>query len=116
MNASTWTALAAVVLTLLSLTLRRARQPRPRTILSPRGTLLPNISPQQAAALPYPPDILPGSRDVTTPYGIMRIYEWGPKDGDKVLFIHGDTTPAPFLGPIAHRLVDRGCRVMLFGM
>ncbi len=45
----------------------------------------------------------------------MRVYEWGPKDGKKMLFIHGDTTPAPILGPVAHNLVKRGCRVMMFG-
>ena len=116
MNVFAWTALAAVALTILSLTVRRARQPVPRTIPSPRDTLLPNISLEQAAALPYPPDLLPGARDVTTPYGTMRVYEWGPEDGDKVLFIHGDSTPAPILGPIAHDLVKKGCRVIMFGM
>lgn len=116
MSPSTWTALAAVVLATSSLTLRLARQPRPRTIPSPRETLLPKLSPQQAAALPYPPDLLPGARDVATPYGVMRVYEWGPKDGEKFLFIHGDTTPAPMLGLVAGDLVKRGCRVMIFGM
>ena len=116
MSASLWTALTLLALVLLSLALDRARRPIPRMIPSPRDTLLPNISSAQAAALPYPPDILPGARDVTTPYGTMRVYEWGPKDGDKVLFIHGDTTPAPMLGPVARNLVERGCRVMIFGM
>ena len=116
MNASLWLALAAVALTITVLTLRRARQPVPRTISSPRETLLPNISLEQAAALPYPPDLFPGARDVTTPYGTMRVYEWGPEDGDKVLFIHGDSTPAPMLGPIARHLVKNGCRIMMFGM
>lgn len=111
-----WTALATVTLATLSLALRLARQAPPRTLPSPRDTLLPKISPTEAADLPYPPDILPGARDVATPYGVMRVYEWGPKDGDKVLFIHGDTTPAPMLGPIAHDLANRGCRVMMFGM
>lgn len=116
MNASTWTAFAAFALVVVLLTLRRARKPLPRRISSPRDTLLPQISSEQAAALPYPPGLLPGARDVTTPYGVMRVYEWGPKDGDKVLFIHGDTTPTPMLGPIAHNLSNRGCRVMMFGM
>lgn len=116
MNASTWTAFAAIALAIVLLSLRRARKPLPQRISSPRDTLLPQISSKQAAALPYPPDLLPGARDVTTPYGVMRVYEWGPKDGSKVLFIHGDTTPAPMLGPIAHNLSSRGCRVMIFGM
>lgn len=116
MSASTWIAFAAVALAIVLLTARRARKPLPRRIPSPRDTLLPQISSKQAAALPYPPDLFPGARDVTTPYGVMRVYEWGPKDGGKVLFIHGDTTPAPILGPIAHNLSSRGCRVMMFGM
>lgn len=119
MSVSIWTALAAVALAMvatLSLTLRPARQRLRRTIPSPRQTLIPKLSPKQAAALPYPPDLLPGARDVATPYGKMRAYEWGPRDGEKVLFIHGDTTPAPMLGPVAHDLVKRGCRVMMFGI
>ena len=116
MNASTWLAPAAVALTLFLLTLRRARQPLTRTIPSPRDTLLPNLALEQAAALPYPPDVLPGARDVTTPYGTMRVYEWGPEDGDKVLFIHGDATSVPILSPIARNLVKKGCRIMMFGM
>ncbi len=115
MSPSIWTALAAVALATLLLTLRLARQPLQQSIPSPRDSLLPRITPKQAAALPYPPDILPGARDVGTPYGVMRVYEWGPKDGKKMLFIHGDTTPAPILGPVAHDLVKRGCRVMMFG-
>ena len=91
------------------------RKPQQRTIPSPRETLIPHITPTQAKALPYPSDLFPGARDVETPYGTMRVYEWGPEDGRKVLFIHGDTTPAPMFAPIAEALVRRGCRVMLFG-
>lgn len=57
------------------------------------------------------PDLLPGARDVATSYGSMRVYDWGSEDGKKVLFIHGDTTPAPMLGPVARDLANRGCRV-----
>ena len=112
MGSFIWTALAAF---LLALTFRRVRRPLPRAISSPRETLVPKLSAEQAASLPYPPDFMPGARDVTTPYGVMRVYEWGPETGDKVLFIHGDTTPAPMLSPIANDLVRRGCRVVLFG-
>ena len=87
-----------------------------RVIPSPRETLIPFLSESQAAALPYPPNLLPGARDVETPYGVMRVYEWGPDAGRKVLLIHGDTTPAPILGPIAAALVQLGCRVMIIGM
>lgn len=36
---------------------------------SPKRTLLPQLSEQEAADLPYPPDVLPGARDVDSPYG-----------------------------------------------
>lgn len=65
--------------------------------------------------LPYPPDVLPGGRDVESPYGRTRVYEWGPELGRKVLLIHGISTPGIALGALAEQLVDNGCRVMLFG-
>ncbi|KAL4815876.1 Alpha/Beta hydrolase protein [Aspergillus spinulosporus] len=65
---------------------------------------------------PLPMDVLPGARDVQTPYGSIRVYEWGPEHGPKVLLVHGITTPCISLGGLAHGLVDRGCRVMLFDL
>jgi pimeloyl-ACP methyl ester carboxylesterase len=47
----------------------------------------------------------------------MRVYEWGPLDGDKVLFVHGITTSCMTLTKLAHTLVaEKGCRVMLFDL
>ena len=71
------------------------------------------LSQTQLAKLPYPPDLLPGGRNIQTPYGIMRAYEWGPKDGRKILFLHGDATPSPAFGSIARTLANKGCRVLL---
>ncbi|KAI1110499.1 alpha/beta-hydrolase [Nemania sp. NC0429] len=66
--------------------------------------------------LPYPPDALPGARDVETPYGSVRVYEWGPVDGERVLFVHGISTPVVALGDLGHEMVARGCRLLdLFG-
>lgn len=65
--------------------------------------------------LPYPPDVLPGRRDVDSPYGNIRVYEWGPENGRRVLLVHGISTPGIALGSIAEELVEKGCRVMLFG-
>ncbi|CAG8950316.1 hypothetical protein HYFRA_00006809 [Hymenoscyphus fraxineus] len=66
--------------------------------------------------LPYSPDLLPGGRDVNSPYGRIRLYEWGPEEGKKVLFIHGLSTPAPALGTVADTLTQRGCRVMILDL
>ncbi|KAK5534889.1 hypothetical protein LTR23_008564 [Exophiala sp. CCFEE 6169] len=83
---------------------------------SPRSTLLPKLSEEEKGRLPYPPDVLPGARDVDTPYGSIRVYEFGPEDGRKVLLVHGISTPAIALGAVANALVDNGCRVMLFDL
>ena len=44
----------------------------------------------------------------------MRVYEWGPEDGSKVLCVHGITTTCMSIGGVAYGLVEKGCRVMLF--
>jgi len=83
---------------------------------SPRAKLLIGLSDEENRKLPLPNDVLPGARDVASPYGSIRVYEWGREDGPKVLLVHGITTPCISLGGVAHALVDRGCRVMLFDL
>lgn len=87
-----------------------------QVVPSPLKSLLPKLSEEDAASLPYPPDAYPGSRDVTSPYGSLRVYEWGPEDGRKVLLVHGISNPCIALGAIAHGLADKGCRVMMFDL
>jgi hypothetical protein len=86
-----------------------------KTLLSPGETVLPRLSDEEVKKLPYPPDALPGARDVDSPYGSVRVYEWGPENGSKILLIHGISTPSIALTDLAHKLVGKGCRVMLFG-
>lgn len=94
-----------------------ARGNRHETVLiSPRAKILPALSDDENRTLPLPNDVLPGGRDVASPYGSIRVYEWGREDGPKVLMVHGITTPCIALGGVAHALVDRGCRVMLFDL
>lgn len=85
-------------------------------LASPASTLVPYLSEQDALSMAYPPNAMPGARDVLTPFGSMRVYEWGPEDGQKVVFVHGDATPSPLFSKIAQGLVDKGHRVLLFGM
>ncbi|KAI1158161.1 Alpha/Beta hydrolase protein [Nemania serpens] len=85
-------------------------------IPSPQATLIPFITAEEAATLAYPPNALPGARNVDTFYGVMRVYEWGPANGEKVLFVHGDATPCLVFSRIAQGLVDAGYRVMLFDL
>jgi len=69
-----------------------------QVIPSPRLSVLPRLKADELAILPYPPDTFPGSRDVDSPYGSLRVYEWGPVDGAKFLLIHGISTPCVSLG------------------
>lgn len=94
------TAITTLALVTIS---RQAFQGRQEKIIrSPRVTLLPMLTENEKFALAYPPDILPGGRDVDSPYGTIRVYEWGPEKGRKVLFIHGISTPCLSLGAVAY--------------
>lgn len=44
----------------------------------------------------------------------MRVYEWGPEDGEKILFIHGISTSCMTVSKLAQAMADRGHRVMIF--
>lgn len=107
--------LAARLLTsLLAVSAYNGVLPKPRILRAPRPAAIPS---DDGGSCPYPPDALPGGRDVDTPYGIVRAYEWGPSGGRKVLFIPGISTPCVALGRVASGLArGEGCRVMLFDL
>ncbi|PNY28036.1 Serine hydrolase-like protein [Tolypocladium capitatum] len=110
------TTTAVTTASLLALA-RATLWPRRRKVLrSPLRAVMARASPAELGAMVYRPDELPGARDVDTPYGSVRVYEFGPEDGEKVLFVHGISTSCITLTRIAHALVDRGCRVMLFDL
>lgn len=70
---------------------------------------------QQSTDLPYPVDAFPGGRKVRTAYGEIQVFEWGPKEGEKALLVHGLGTPCIALGDMAKEFVRKGYRVMIFG-
>ncbi|KAM3415961.1 hypothetical protein BST61_g9451 [Cercospora zeina] len=86
---------------------------RPEVLKAPSTKLL---TAEEYEKVPYPPDALPGGHNVATPYGNIRVYEWGPEIGRKVLFVHGISTPCIALSRVAGHLVKKGCRVMLFDL
>ena len=49
-------------------------------------------------------------------YGSIRVYEFGPEEGEKILFVHGISTSCITLKRIADALAQRGHRVMLFDL
>ena len=83
---------------------------------SPLTTLLPTLTHSERLSLPYPPDAFPNPRDIPSPYGTFRAYEFGPPTGRKVLLVHGISTPCLALGGVAHTLAEKGCRVLLFDL
>jgi hypothetical protein len=82
---------------------------------SPLNSVLPILNKEGIGKLAYTPDYFPGARDINTPYGSCRIYEFGPESGLKVLLVCGISTPCISLGGLAHELVSKGCRVILYG-
>jgi hypothetical protein len=94
---------------------QRKRNPAEHVVPSPLSTVVPKLSSEELHKVPYPPDLFPGGRDFDTPFGSIRIYEWGPETGRKVLLVHGISTPCLSLGSVAEKLAEQGCRVMLFG-
>lgn len=108
---------ASFTLGLLLRSILSGRESQTTVLPSPRARILKKgLSEEDNHNLPIPNDVLPGARDVASPYGSIRVYEWGREDGPKVLLVHGITTPCLALGGVAHALVDRGCRVMLFDL
>ncbi|KAI0523746.1 Alpha/Beta hydrolase protein [Xylaria bambusicola] len=119
-NESTTTAVVVttVVTTLAIASLTRfALWPRkPEIIKGALTTSVPRLSKDELAKAAYRIDHFPGARDVATPYGNIRVYEFGPEQGRKVLFIHGISTSCMTLSDIANSLVEKGCRVMMFDL
>ncbi|KYK58285.1 alpha/beta hydrolase family protein [Drechmeria coniospora] len=110
------TATAVATVSLLALVRATLWPRRGKVLPSPLRTVIPAASRADLDKLVYQPDIFPGARDVDTPYGSVRVYEFGPEDGQKVLFVHGISTSCITLSRIAHALVERGCRVMLYDL
>ncbi|KAI8946072.1 Alpha/Beta hydrolase protein [Xylaria longipes] len=117
---STTTAVVAttVVTTLALASLTRfVLWPRkPQIIPGALTTSVPRLSKEELAKAAYRTDHFPGARDVVTPYGNIRVYEFGPENGRKVLLIHGISTSCMTLSDIARPLVEKGCRVMMFDL
>ena len=94
-----------------SLLYSSAQSPKQKILPSPRSN-------EQKIAPPYAKaDYIPGGRDISTPYGNLRVYESGPEDADrKVLLIHGISTPCVSVAGIGENLASKGCRVMLLDL
>lgn len=95
------------------LVFRKDIHTRPTIYRAPRPQA---ATPEKDEYLPYPNDALPGSRDIETPFGVTRAYEFGPENGRKVLLVHGISTPCLAMAPLAKLLSDNGCRVCCYDL
>ncbi|BFZ53983.1 hypothetical protein PYCC9005_001014 [Savitreella phatthalungensis] len=74
-------------------------------------------APVPATSNGYPSDYYDGGKQVATPYGDIRVYEFGPADGERLLFVHGISTPSPVFSKVIDRLQSLGkYRVALFDL
>lgn len=64
---------ASVITTfaVLSITRLALQGKQEKIYRSPRETLLPKLTEAEIVALPYPPDVLPGGRDVDSPVCVI---------------------------------------------
>ncbi|KAF7191323.1 Serine hydrolase-like protein [Pseudocercospora fuligena] len=97
---------------LLTATTTPAVPAGPRIYRAPCRRLL---TPDEEWTIPSP-DAFPGGRDIDTPYGNIRAYEWGPENGRKIMFVHGISTPCIALAKVAKLLVRKRCRVLLWDL
>ncbi|KAM7205366.1 alpha/beta-hydrolase [Rhypophila sp. PSN 637] len=92
--------------------LENTRRPKKRdTVIKAPKSRLPLPTSETDAEEQF---LLPGGRDVETPYGSIRVFEWGPEDGEKVLLMHGISTPCLSLANLGVELASMGYRVMIF--
>lgn len=86
-----------------------------KLVLTPREPEIVKAPVRQPTSA-YPPDFYPGSKIVETPYGNIQAYEFGPTDGERVLFVHGITTPCAVFKGILGKMADAGYRVCAFDL
>lgn len=72
--------------------------------------------PEKINDSPYPADIFPNGRDLETPYGRIRYYEFGPENGKKLFCVHGISTPSPVWSLVAPKLIEAGYRLLVFDL
>ncbi|KAJ2905720.1 hypothetical protein MKZ38_004587 [Zalerion maritima] len=91
------------------------RKPPRRTVPSPRDAV-DELTSEERADLPYPPNCLPGGRDIETPYGTVHVFEWGPETGERVMLVHGISTPCISLADLGWEFARKGFRVIVFDL
>lgn len=87
------------------------RPRRAKTIPSPRVTQLPKLSRTDIGKLPYPPDIFPGARDVSSPVNTPLFFDNTP---ELILMSVWNVESLRMGPPLVRRLDDLGVSDCLF--
>ncbi|KAG0368399.1 hypothetical protein BGX24_002845 [Mortierella sp. AD032] len=77
---------------------------------------LPSLRAANLLKCAYPEDYYPGGEYAKLSYGETHYFMFGPKDGKKVVFVHGLSTPASVYNGVARHMSDNGCRVLLYDL
>lgn len=64
---------------------------------------------------PYKEDFWSESGYVDLPFGKTHYYFIGPKDGIRIVFVHGISTPAPCFPTYMELLASKGFRILTYG-
>jgi hypothetical protein len=64
---------------------------------------------------PFPQDFWPEHGYVELAHGPTHYYLLGPKDGKKLVFVHGITSPPPTIATFLEKLAAKGYRVLCYG-
>ncbi|EOQ99524.1 hypothetical protein E3P77_03384 [Wallemia ichthyophaga] len=62
----------------------------------------------------YPPDAFPGGGDVRLPHGRIKYYILGPQEGEKIVLVHGFSSPCIIWRELAVSLAGAGYRVLMY--
>ncbi|KAI1743150.1 putative alpha/beta fold family hydrolase [Xylaria scruposa] len=94
----------------------RNHSPEEHTFTPAKARHVENREKERHTESPYLIDAFPGGRNFETVYGTIQIFEFGPEEGEKVLMVHGLSTPCIALGNMAREFVSKGYRVMIFDL
>ncbi|KAJ3306571.1 hypothetical protein HDV03_004700 [Kappamyces sp. JEL0829] len=66
--------------------------------------------------VPFRADTWPEHGWVDLPFGLTHYYVFGPEDGQKLVFVHGMTSPAPTLKAFLDCLAAKGYRILAYDL
>lgn len=78
------------------------------------GSLDPDSELGKGANEVYPPDAFEGGSDVRLPNGRVKYYLLGPEEGEKIVLVHGFSSPCLVWRELGTSLANAGFRVLMY--